>query len=191
MTQAHVRALDARVALSEAAAGGSDELADLTPTVGEDLSYRAGDFTRRCRRARLVALVLLHRGIVADVAYGASWEDIADAAGESVDYLRKVYAADVAAWLDGEDVEPGMPAGVPGPLPKPSPEPLVAAAALDKWYRALPLARYRRDDRRSFLGRLVRPVTGGLPRRRPPPDALDGTGVVRWGRGDAPPAASA
>jgi hypothetical protein len=156
-TRAYVRA---RVALSEAAAFAADALRDLVTTAGEKDEYIPGDFTSRGRAVRSVALAVLHRCVVADRARGATWEQIADAYGMSVDSVEEIYAVDYGLFLEGIDVEPGVPVGMSPPVPAASTDPVQAAADLDRWHLAAAPHRPHVTGQRKGAHH---PVSDGLP----------------------------
>lgn len=93
----------ARVALAVAARDSADLARGLVGDVSTPMV--AGELIRKARRVRREALAIVDRAVLVELATGASWAQVAEAAGLPEDDVRRIYGPSWAAWADGDPQE--------------------------------------------------------------------------------------
>lgn len=121
----------ARLALAVAAREAADYAHGYVGDVSVPMP--AGERIRSVRRLRLMALAVLDRAVLVELADGASWQEVADSLGLPLDETLRRYqeTADLWAGADGPQAAGvgDFEVGLAGDL-----DPAGTAAALDAWY---------------------------------------------------------
>lgn len=97
-----------------------------------------GERIRAARRLRVLALSVLDRAVLVELAAGASWANVADALGLPEAEVRRRYQETAARWVSGQSPdEADLDLSIYGDFSTglhPDSDPEGMAAALDAWY---------------------------------------------------------
>lgn len=93
-----------------------------------------GELIAKTRRVRALAQALVDRAVMAEIAGGASWSDLADALGMPAEDCHRIYAPTWEVWLE-HGSEPELDRGDREVGTGRDFDPEGTAESLDQWWR--------------------------------------------------------
>jgi hypothetical protein len=122
----------ARVALAATARELADKARNIVGNVSTPML--PGERIRSARRVRLEALALVDRAVLAELADGATWDEVAEALSMTPTQAKTIHAPAWELWQNGGDADEldfgDHGVGLPG-----DPDLAGTAATLDQWWR--------------------------------------------------------